>query len=500
MTADLVESTTSSSPTPPSAAHTNLGGFRSWTVFSVMMGVVSACTIGMFLPLIPEAIGILGCVLMLALIFLRMPVALAMIIPSLIGLYALRGGLLVESTLATLPYASTATWSLSVIPMFVLMGLLLWKAGLTDSIYAAAQRWLGWLPGGLAVGTNLAGAGLASVSGSSVGMTYTLARIGIPEMLKAGYDKRMAIGAVIVGGLPGQLIPPSIMLVIYAGIAEVPVGPQLMAGVGPGILVAAMFTIMLVAMAVLRPGWSGAEQRLAMSGQTTWPQRFSSLVQIWPLPLLVALIIWGTLSGVFTATESGASAALLSLLVTLWWRRKDGPLRAVGDAAVATVTSVGAIFFMLIGVEMLSRMIVLTGITTGFSELVEAMSLDRVGFLLMMLVVYLILGTFLEPLPMLVLTVPILIPTLETLDISLLWFGVFAVFMGELAVVTPPVGILAFIIYSIVKDPEVNGGQKVTLGDVFVAVAWFLPMAILVSLVLIFFPEIATTLPSLTDG
>lgn len=474
------------------------GGLRSWAAFSIGLGVVSACTIAMFLPLVPEAIGILGCVLMLALIFLRMPVALAMMIPSLLGLYALRGAVLVESTMATMPYAETATWSLSVIPMFVLMGLLLWKAGLTDAIYEAAQRWLGWVPGGLAVGTNLAGAGLASVSGSSVGMTYTLARIGIPEMLKAGYDKRMAIGAVIVAGLPGQLIPPSIMLVIYAGIAEVPVGPQLMAGIGPGILVAIMFTIMIVALALLRPAWSGTDHRKAMQTETTWSDRFASLLKIWPLPLLVALIVWGTLSGTFTATESGASAALLSLLITLWWRRKDGPFRAVADAAVATISSVGAIFFMLIGVEMLSRMMVLTGITTGFSEWVESMDLNRTSFLLMMLVVYLVLGTFLEPLPMLVLTVPILIPTLESLDISLLWFGVFAVFMGELAVVSPPVGILSFIIYSIVKDPEVNGGQKITLGDVFVAAGWFLPMALVVSLLLIFFPEIATTLPDLT--
>ncbi|MDF1602230.1 TRAP transporter large permease [Nocardioides sp. YIM 152315] len=494
----VVEDRVATAEESPGDPH--VGGLRSWIIFSLAIGTVSACTIAMFLPLVPEAIGTFGCVLMLALIFLRMPVALAMIIPSLLGLYALRGSALVESTLATMPYAETATWSLSVIPMFVLMGLLLWKAGLTESIYEAAQRWLGWVPGGLAVGTNLAGAGLASVSGSSVGMTYTLGRIGIPEMLKAGYDKRMAIGAVIVAGLPGQLIPPSIMLVIYAGIAEVPVGPQLMAGIGPGILVAVMFTIMIVALAVLRPAWGGRDARLAARSSVTWKSRFSSLVSIWPLPIVIAVIIWGTLSGTFTATESGAAAALISLVITLWWRRSDRPLQAVAEAAVATISSVGAIFFMLIGVEMLSRMMVLTGITTAFSEWIDSMNLGRISFLLMMLVVYLILGTFLEPLPMLVLTVPILLPTLNNLDISLLWFGAFAVFMGELAVVSPPVGILSFIIYSIAKDPEVNGGQRITLGDVFVAAGWFMPMALIVSLILIFFPGIATTIPELTGG
>jgi C4-dicarboxylate transporter DctM subunit len=468
-------------------------GSGSWLTFVIAIGLLIALTIGIFMPLVPEAIGVIACLQMLVLIFLRLPVALAMMIPSLLGMFAMRGWMLVESSLATMPYSETATWSLSVIPMFILMGLLLWKAGLTEALYVAAQRWLGWLPGGLAVGTNLAGSGLAAVSGSSVGTTYALARIGIPEMLKAGYDKRMAIGAVIVAGLPGQLIPPSIMLVIYAGIAEVPVGPQLMAGIGPGVMVAILFTIMIVAFATFKPAWGGRGGEEPES--YSWAQRWRSLVPIWPVPMIIGIIIWGTFSGVFTASESGAAAALVSLIVAMIWRRNSGPWRAVADAAVATVSSVGAIFFMLVGVEMLSRMMVLTGITTGFSQMVESMNLGRTSFLLMMLLVYLVLGTFLEPLPMLVLTVPILIPTLQALDISLLWFGVFAVFMGELAVVSPPVGILAFIIYSIVKDPEVNRGQKVSMGDVFMAATWFLPMAVLVSLLLIFFPEVATFIP-----
>ncbi|GAA1638057.1 TRAP transporter large permease [Georgenia ruanii] len=468
-------------------------------LFVLSIGGLVVLTAAMFMPLVPEALGVIACVLMLLLIFLRVPVSLAMMLPSLLGMYAMRGWSLVESSLSTMPYAQTATWSLSVIPMFILMGLLLWKAGLTEALYVAAQRWLGWMPGGLAVGTNLAGAGLAAVSGSSVGTTYALARVGVPEMLRAGYDKRLAIGAVIVAGLPGQLIPPSIMLVIYAGIAEVPVGPQLMAGIGPGVLVAIMFTGMLIAFATLRPEWGGRGPE-GLRESHTWGVRFRSLLSVWPVPLVIAVIVWGTFSGVFTASEAGAASALLALIITLIWRRHSGSWRAVADAAVATVSSVGAIFFMLVGVEMLSRMMVLTGITTGFSNLVDELALGRVGFLLMMLLVYLVLGTFLEPLPMLVLTVPILIPTLQALDISLLWFGVFAVFMGELAVISPPVGILAFIIYSIVKDPEVNRGQKITMGDVFVAATWFMPMAVLVSLLLIFFPEVATFIPDLMSS
>ncbi|MCR1786270.1 TRAP transporter large permease [Nocardioides carbamazepini] len=470
---------------------------RSWIFFAVTVALIIGSTTAMLLPLVPEAIGIAAIVLMLCMIFIRLPVALAMIVPALIGMYALRGELLVESALTTLPYSQVAEWSLSVVPMFILMGLLLWKAGLTESLYSAGRKWLGWMPGGLAVGTNIAGAGLASVSGSSVGTAYALARIGIPEMLKAGYDKRLAIGAVIVAGLPGQLIPPSIMLVIYAGIAEVPIGPQLLAGIGPGILVAILFTVMIV---IFAKRWAPTvAEEAAGQDPVTWGDRFGSLAKIWPVPILIVVIVWGMFSGTFTATEAGACAALVSLLITFIWKRGDGPFRAIADASVATVSSVGGIFFMLIGVEMLSRMFTLTGISTGFAELVESMDLNRVTFLLLMMVVYIVLGTFMEPLPMMVLTIPILMPTLISLDISLLWYGAFAVLMGELAVVTPPVGILAFIIHQITKEPEVNQGQNIRLNDVFNACWWFMPMAILVTVILIFFPEISTWLPSMAS-
>jgi C4-dicarboxylate transporter, DctM subunit len=476
--------------------HERRDGVGAWVTFAVTMVFVAGSTIAMFLPLVPEAIGIAAIVLMLCLIFLRMPVAMAMIIPALLGMYALRGELLVESTLTTLPYSQVAEWTLSVVPMFILMGLLLWKAGLTESVYAAGRQWLGWMPGGLAVGTNIAGAGLASVSGSSVGTTYALARIGIPEMLKAGYDKRLAIGSVIVAGLPGQLIPPSIMMVIYAGIAEVPIGPQLLAGIGPGVLVAALFTLMIV---IFARRWAPDAGALNAGETVTWSTRMASLAKIWPVPILVAVIVWGMFSGTFTATEAGAVAAVVSLVIALIWKWNDRPLRTIADGSVAAVSSVGAIFFMLVGVEALSRMFTLTGISTGFADLIESMDLNRITFLLLMMVVYIVLGTFMEPLPMMVLTIPILMPTLISLDISLLWYGAFAVLMGELAVVTPPVGILAFIIHQITKEPEVNQGQDIRLNDVFNACWWFMPMAILVTVVLIFFPEISTWLPSLAS-
>ena len=476
------------------------GTARSWAGFGALLAVLLASGVSIFLPLPNEAVGVAAIVAMISLILLRLPVAVAMLIPSLAGMYAMRDERVVESTLASLPYEEVANWSLSVLPLFVLMGLLLWKSGLTEDLYSAGRKWLGWLPGGLAVGTNVAGAGLAAVSGSSAGTAYALGRIGVPEMLKAGYDKRLAVGAVLVAGLPGQLIPPSILLVLYAGIAEVPVGQQLIAGVGPGVLVSVLFTIMLVGFATFGQGLAGTESSGGTATTATWRERFMSLVRSWPVPVIMLVIVVGMFSGVFTATEAGAVAAVCSFGVLLLWKRAGGAWRATVEASVAAVSTIGTIFLLLIGVAALSKMMTLTGISDGFAEFVAGMDLSRVEFLLLMTIVYLFLGAFMDPLPMMVLTVPILLPTLEALDVSLLWYGVFAVFLGELAVITPPVGILAMIVHNIVKDPQVHLGEPISLKDVFVAAAWFLPMAIVVVLVLIFFPEIATFLPAQGGG
>ncbi|WP_455901091.1 TRAP transporter large permease [Rhodococcus gordoniae] len=501
MTTTTTVDSRDSAPQPPLVGSSNKFSTRSWTLFGVLMLMLVGSTAAVFMPLKPVGIGCAALVMMVTLLFLRVPVALSMLVPSFAGLYAMRGERTVTSALTTLPYDEVASWTLSVVPMFVLMGLLLWRSGMTDTLYTAARQWLGWLPGGLAVGTNIAGSGLAAVSGSTTGTTYALGRIGIPEMLKAGYDRRLAVGAVLVAGLPGQLIPPSILLVLYAGIAEVPVGKALLAGIGPGILVSIMFSIAIILIAVFAKDVAGPKESRVAAADVSWGMRLKSLAAVWPIPVLVLVIIGGMFSGVFTATEAGAVAALCSVGIVLIWKRKTGGAgRALLDGSIGTVSTVGAVFLLLVGVEALSRMMTLTGISNGFADLITSMDLGRIEFLLLMMVVYLLLGAFMDPLPMMVLTVPILIPTLESLDISLLWFGAFVVFMGELAILSPPVGILAMIVHSIVKDPQVNLGKNIPLKDVFVAAAWFLPMAIVVVLILIFFPEISTFLPDRASG
>lgn len=468
---------------------------REWIARGLVLAVLGGAIFCIFTFEARQAIAGAALVAMLALLFLKVPVAFALAIPGLLGLYAVRPRA-VFTMLKAEPYEAVAQWTFSVLPMFVFMGLLLWKSGLTTRIYVAARHWLSWLPGGLAVSTNVAGTGLAAVSGSTIGTTYALTRIGVPEMLRAGYDKRLAIGSVMVSGLPGQLIPPSTFLIIYAGIAEVPIGPQLMAGILPGLMVATVFSIAMVLLALIMPSIAGRTRDggQANTPDSTWAERWASLVAIWPLPVLMAVVLGGMYSGVLTATEAGSAGAFGALLVTIAMMGK-GAGRAILDAAMETVIVTGSIFLLIIGAEILSSMLTLSGLADGFATWISSAGFDRVQFLLIVMVAYLVLGMFMDPLPILLLTVPLLIPILNEMQISLLWFGVFAVSMGELGILTPPVGILSFIIHNLMKEKSVNLSQNVSLGDVFTAVAGFMPIAILVAVLLIVFPEVATWLP-----
>lgn len=455
--------------------------------FPITLVVVVASAVGIFLPVSSEMVGSFALILMVGLLLLRVPVWLSLMLPALVAMYVVRGWRLVESTLSTTPYVSIASFTFTVIPMFVFMGLLISSSGIAKDIFVAMKQWLGWLPGGYAVGTNLAGAGLSSVSGSTVSTTYTLTRVAAPEMLRAGYDRRFAATAVMVCGLTGNLIPPSILLVIYAGIAGTPVGPQLLAGVGPGIVLALLLSTLLALAAWRFPRLAPKTSKRVETDDDV-PGKFKSLIRIWPVPAVVLVIFTGMFTGVLTATEVAAAGAFLILLATLWSRRKDRPWAAVRIAAIGTVSATGMMLLILISVTMLSTMLAVTGLGRALVDTVTGLDLSRVSFLLILVVFYILLGTFMDTFAMMVVTVPFLLPLLDVYDVNPLWFGIFVVFLGEVGMITPPVGIVTFIVHGLMQDPEVNQGQSVSMRDIFTAVLWVMPIAILFCLILIFFP------------
>lgn len=444
-----------------------------------------------------EAIGGILLVMMLGLMALNVPVGVAMGLTGVIGVYSLAGERPTIGLLAEGPFAAATNFSLTVIPMFVFMGLLLWRSGVTADLYAAAKHWLSWLPGGLAITTNLAGAGLGAASGSTIGITYALGRIGIPEMLKAGYDKRLATGAVMSAGTIGQLIPPSILLVLFAGFAEVPVGPQLMAGIIPGLVLALTYMLIVIVSVTIKPHWA---PRAKSTGTRDWGIVWKDTLKTWPIPVIAFMIIGGMMSGWFTATEAGAVGALTALIFAIGRLGLKTAFRAGLTALRDTVASVGGILFVMIGATMLNRFLALSGTAQLFSDAVIEAGLPVLGLVAVLTLFYLILGMFMDPIAMMLLTVPILLPAATAAGISPIWFGVFVVLMGEIAILSPPVGMLAFITHKITRTREVNMGHNITIMDVFKGALLFVPGALAVVFIMALFPELATWLPSLSSS
>jgi C4-dicarboxylate transporter DctM subunit len=474
---------------------------------TIGFGLVAACLIGLFTS--PSAaIGGAWCIgMMLVLLFLSVPVAIALSVPSIIGVYAVSGIPATMNILSTAPFSAVSDWTMSVLPMFIFMGMLLTGSGLSGKVYLVADHWFSWLPGGIGIGTTFAGAGLSAVTGSTIGMTYALGRAGIPEMLRAGYDRRMAVGTIMVSGMTGNLIPPSILMVIYAGIASVPVGPVLMAGAVPGILLAVCFAAFIFAIGVVAPRLVGRGPARAETTDTTdpgaprrpttWRDRFASLAGIWGFAIILIVLFGGMFSGVFTPTEAGAAAALCSLLLCLWEKRGDGPWRKVADSAMSTVAATSAIFFIMIGATMLTSLLAITGLAPILTGFITSLGLSTVGFLLVLIVLYIVMGMFFDTMSMMLLTIPILLPTLETMGVSPLWFGVFVVLLGEFGMITPPVGIIPYIVHSITKNPEVNLGRTVSLRDIFISLLWFLPVGVIFLILMVAVPGMTEWLPDL---
>ena len=456
-----------------------------------------------FVPSNKLLVGFAVILLMVALMLLKIPIAIAMSSAGIIGLIVLTGTRPMEASLREVAFSSFASWSLSVIPMFVLMGIAMGKSGLMSGAYDTARKWLGRLPGGLAISTNFASAGMAATSGSSVGIAYAIGRVAIPEMLRSGYRPSMTVGTVAAAGTLGQVIPPSILLVIYAGIAETPVGPQLLAGIIPGLMIAIMFAIVIVLWSVLSRGAAPRGARY------TWAERLASLVNLVPILIITFVVLGGIFFGVFTATEAGAFGAaiafVLGLAILIRTARRGRATGGVGTMAAVrqflsstlmeTVSAVAAIFLLLVGVSLLTRVMALSGLAQWTADLVIDLGLSQVGFLLMLIPIYLILGFFLDTLAMMLLTIPVFLGPLQALDVDLIWFGVFLIICAEIDLIAPPLGILNFVVLSIAQASTKGMGVKFGIGDVFRGVLPFIGMCMIMLVLLILFPAIATWLP-----
>lgn len=481
---------------------------RRFTIGLIVAAIATVVLVAYLLvaPTNKLLVGALVILLMISLMLFKIPIGIAMSAAAIFGLYVLVGPKAVGGTLGEAVFSTFASWSLTVIPMFVLMGIVMGKSGLMSGAYDSASKWLGRLPGGLAIATNFAGAGMATTSGSTIGITYAMGRVSIPEMIKAGYKPSLAMGSTAMAGTLGQVIPPSILMVIYAGVAETPVGPQLLAGLVPGLALALLFIIVIVVWALVSP-------ESAPRGRSySWKVRLASLVNLIPVLIIMLVVLGGIYFGVFTATEAGAFGALITLLLGLGIviaRAKrqvaqGEPLvrtRAVvgtflSRSLMETVSAVAAIMLLLVGVNLLTRVMALSGLAQWVADTVSHMGLDRLSFLLLLIPIYLILGFFLDTLAMMLLTIPVFIAPLTALDVNLIWFGVFLIVVAEIDMVAPPLGILNFVVLALAQSSTKGLNLKIT--DVFKGVAPFILACVVMLVVLIFWPDLALWLPGLS--
>ncbi|MGH8698693.1 MAG: TRAP transporter large permease, partial [Burkholderiales bacterium] len=355
----------------------------------------------------PTAIGAIGMAALLALLFLRMPIGIAMALVGAVGIAALNSTDAALVVLGSYPYSYAAFHELSVIPLFVLMGNFAVVSGMSGDLFAAAYAWLGHRRGGLASATVLACAGFAALSGSSVASAITMGRVTLPEMRRYNYDPRLATGVVAAGGTLGILIPPSTILVIYGILTEQSIGKLFLAGFLPGLLLTALFMITVVIVCGVRPDFGPPGPRSPMG------ERWAALGRTAAFLVVLVATIGGMYIGVFTVTEASAVGAGLTLAHAVWRRRLTWG--ALSDALLQTVRTTAMVFLILIGAHIFSPFLALSRIPVDLANALTALALPTLAVLTILLVVYILLGMFLEGFAILVLTVPIVFPIMLAL-------------------------------------------------------------------------------------
>ena len=430
-------------------------------------------------------IGGAGIAVLVVLLLARVPVGIALGSVSLVGIWILLGSGPTLGIITAVPYELVAHWTLSSVPMFLLMGYVCFHANLTDGLFRVARLWLSGLPGGLAIASVGGAAGFSAVTGSSVACAAAMGRIAVPEMLKNNYDKGLAAGSVAAAGTIGSLIPPSILLLIFGIFAEVPIGKLFIGGFLPGLLTATMFAAMIVLRVKLQPSIAPAFRE-----EANWRIRFAALLDTWPVILLVLGVFGGLFGGLFTPTEAGAVGAVLSIVIaaakrSLTWAK-------LGEAIIEAMHSTAAIFIIAIGANLLTRFLAFAGVSDFLASFVISEGISELALILGISVVYLILGMFLDPLGIMLLTLPIFLPVVESLQIDLIWFGILIIKYLEIGLITPPVGLNVFVIKGIV-------GDAIKTEVIFKGILWFVVADLITLSLLIAIPDIALLLPRLLD-
>ncbi len=427
-------------------------------------------------------VGILAVVLLFTMMILRTPVGVAMGISGFLGITMITGLNSAFSKLALTPFIHSASYVLAVIPLFLFMGELAYVSGVTQEAYYTVHRWVGHLPGGLAMATIGGCAGFAAVCGSSSATAVTMTSVSLPEMQARKYDNGLSLGSIAAGGTLGILIPPSAAFILYGIITEQSIGKLFLSGIIPGIILTALFMILIYL-------WVKRNPKLAPEGpRASWHDRLISLKTTWAVVILFLVVMGGIYLGIFTPTEAAGVGVFVAFFIALLRGRITK--ESIVATLMNTLSITGMIFIMIIGAMLFNHMLVLSGLTNALADFVTGLPLPPDGILVAILLLYIVLGCLMDAFAMLLILVPILFPVILALGFDPIWFGTVTVIMVEMGLITPPIGLNVFIIAGTARD--------VPMSSIYRGVIPFIIAIVICISILVAFPQIALFIPNLS--
>lgn len=432
----------------------------------------------------PTTVGLISIILLMLLLLAGTPIAPATGIIAIWGTFILTGDRAALGIAANKPFQFVISYTNTVVPLFIAMGILAGLAGFATAAYEAARRWLQSIPGGLVHATIAGGAMFAAASGVSTAACATFAKMVLPEMFRHGVKKSLALGAVACASTLAIMIPPSIMLVTYALLTQQSVGRLLIAGIIPGLIEAVLYMSMVFVRCKFNPS-------LIPKGESfSWKERFSYLWRAWGILFIVIVVMGGIYSGIFTPIEAGAIGAFTAFLAVAFTRKVN--TKDISESLLSTVKLTSSVLLIIIGGMMFGTLLAQSRLPILLTEYITGLSVPPLMVLVGIMVFYLILGCFMDALSILVITMPIVFPAILALGFDPIWFGILITFSIEVALVTPPYGLNLFVIQATVPDLK--------LGDLYRGVSWFVLMDIVRLVFLIAFPQISLWLPDMMWG
>lgn len=429
-------------------------------------------------------IAVLGILVLLVMMFLGMNIGLSMFLVGFVGYGIAVNWKAAVGVLQTVPYVQAASYTMTVVPLFIMMGNFAFASGMSENLYSAANKWIGRLPGGLACATVAACAAFGAICGSTNATTATMGIVSVPEMRKYGYSDKLSCGAVSVGGGLGVMIPPSSCFIVYGIIAEQSIGRLFAAGILPGILLAVLIIIMIVIQVKINPALAPKGERYGMK------DKLISLAKCWDVIVLFAGTFYVMFSGIFTINEAAAAGCLLSIIIFI--AKGKFTLKSFSKVMWDSIKTTSMTYLIVIGAMVFGSFLSITQLPMKLAAFIGGLDVSRYVILLAIVIVYMILGCFMDALPMIMLTVPIFFPIMVNLGFDPIWFGVMIIIVMMMGFITPPVGMNCYVLSGIVRD--------VPLSTIFSGAVPYLVALFIGAVIITIFPDIALWIPNLLYG